>query len=327
MSLRYADISHKQKIMDLWELCFPGERDFAAFFFNKIYRPENALICEDGGQITAMMHLIPFQMSVGGGSVPAGYIYGVGTHPDFRRRGLSSALMEQAFFEMHLRGVAISVLIPQEKWLFDFYRQYGFADVFRISRQTVKCEEAQASVTRPARAEDIENIAALYDQAMVGRNYIRRDAAHWRLIWEEAQLSGGDIMLCLDKANTVSAYAVYGEDGSAFEALGTAGGSAAAVKAALHRAGKKEGTLLCPADKFSGEPFGCARVIRADDCLRLIPAPSAPFIVGEDRLCPWNIGAGNADRTDARKIGPEELTRLILSPDTRLPPYMNLMHN
>ncbi len=123
MQLRYAEKYDEAKLKALWELCFPGEMEFSDLFFSEIYRPENALVCVDGSEISAMLHMIPCEMDHCGRRIPVSYVYGGGTHPDYRKKGLAAALIEQAFFEMHLRRVALSVLIPQNDKLFEYYKK------------------------------------------------------------------------------------------------------------------------------------------------------------------------------------------------------------
>ncbi len=227
-NITHAAPAHLAGVKALWELCFPGEAAFADYFFRRLYEPKNALLAVDEQDSPcAMVHLMPHKMVWCGQTVDVSYIYGVGTHPAHRRQGLSRGLMEQALFELHLRGAVFALLIPQEPWLFDFYRAMGFASVFSLPRF------ADAADKSPASPEDISRLSALYEKHMAERPHLLRNKAHWEQIFEECALSGGGVFFT-------------GEDGY------------------LVLAGKDTVTERLGATPLPPEtPFGCARVVTA----------------------------------------------------------------
>lgn len=120
----------KQRIETLWRACFTDTDEFIRLFFDEIYREENALVIEQQGQIVAALHLLPYTMLLHEKEFPVSYIYGVGTLPNERGKGLMRQLMHEAETELKRRNIPLALLIPAEDWLFDIYRKYGYKEGF-----------------------------------------------------------------------------------------------------------------------------------------------------------------------------------------------------
>ena len=322
MTIRYAQAGDSPAVMALWEACFPGEDLFTAYFFKALYDPSHALLCEAGhghgqaqdhGQVVAMLHMMPYTFTWLGRDMPLSYIYGVGTHPDFRRRGLAGDLLDQALFEMHLRGVAFAALIPQQQWLFAYYRSFGFAPVFTQPPLAYDF----SGTPQPADEGHIPLLDALYETSLAGRPHVRRTPEHWRGALRECALGGGRILL-----DGALGYAVFprGDDAPPMECFG-------------------------PGAREDGpeRPTGCLRVVNAalvsgvarQNALRIPPRKL------DDPHAPWNSG-----NTPPRTPGPSHdpghdpdhdpgpafedtldiasFTELLFSDGA---PYMQLMHN
>ena len=147
----------------IWDACFPGDRAFADFFFKKLYG--KALVFESDGKVTSMLHLLPFKR---GDGADVTYIYGVGTLPEYRRRGQSAALINAA-----LSGGGACILIPAEPWLFGFYAKFGFKPVFyKHNFKTPPLDRARKAVR-----SDIPALDKIYRAAVSPR--VEREEAHW----------------------------------------------------------------------------------------------------------------------------------------------------
>ncbi|MDR0382299.1 MAG: GNAT family N-acetyltransferase [Oscillospiraceae bacterium] len=291
-AIRYARGADAASVRALWALCFPGEAAFTEYFFARLYRPEQALLAVGPEGPAAMLHIMPFEMAWLGQTVSVGYVYGVGTHPAFRRRGLAGALIDQALFEMYLRGCVFSVLIPQEEWLFDFYRPFGFAAVFH--RFAVGYTAPRG--VRAARAEDIEALNRRYETHLARRPHLLRPPAHWENILEACALAGGQVLM-----DDADGYAVYADgSGGPVECFGTGA-----------------------AETGPARPFGCLRVVRADRALAAAARAGrrAPDADLQDAYAPWNNGALPAG---GGRMEPYELAEWLFDGAA---PYMRLMHD
>ncbi len=299
VTVRYARADDTRQVKTLWEACFPGETAFSEYFFKSLYRPEQALLSVlSDGRLGAMVHMLPYTMMWLDQEVPMSYVYGVGTHPDCRRRGLAAGLMEQAFFEMHLRGVLFSTLIPQEDWLFDFYRPFGYAPVaFQPPRDYVF-----AATPRAATSADIPQLDALYRQHTKHAAHVIRNDEQWRAILEECALAGGRVVL-----DGAQGYAVYpGPDAAPTECFGP---------------GARETGAACP--------FGCLRVVEADRAVALArrAGMSVPDGRLHDRSAPWNYGTQDSQAgalANEKVLEMHELAEILFFEKNF---YMQLMHN
>ena len=135
--IRSAVQSDTEAVRKLWEICFPDEGGFNDYFFAHIYQPQHTLLLTQGGALCAMLQMLPYTLSVSGEYAPCTYIYGVCTHPEHRRCGYAAELLEYSFTLDRKAGRAASILIPAEKWLFEFYRPFGSNEAFFVSRQTL----------------------------------------------------------------------------------------------------------------------------------------------------------------------------------------------
>ena len=192
--IRIADITDKSRIKELWKLCFTDTDKFIAFYFAKVFRPEDTLILEEDGLIKAALQIIPYTIKTGDQILHAGYISGAMTHPAYRRQGYMVALLQAAFNKMTEREMDISFLIPQEQWLFDFYRRYGYTNAF---------PRFQKKITVDARLADNVSDASLINQeidyemykSLLQRNdpVVLKTEQQISLLIEDHKISGGKI--------------------------------------------------------------------------------------------------------------------------------------
>ena len=310
MKVEYARAEDAGRLRALWKACFPEEEDsFTEYFFTRLFRPSDALVCAQEGQIAAMLYMLPFALSLGGQVLSASYIYGVGTDPAYRNRGLSGTLMKRALWEMHQKNTAVAVLIPQQAWLFDFYTKFGFEPVFTIDKETEPLKASIADIpVRRAGIADISCLDALYEQAMGARAHIVRTPSHWENILEEARLSGGAVLMAGD-----AAYAVCSGDGTVAEAFGQSGEARDCV---LHAAAtdRNEVTVFAPGREDHAQPFGCARVVDAQACLLTLGGARDARVAVSDGLCPWNERTIGQDAAHTRfEWTQAELVRAVFS--------------
>lgn len=107
----------------LWHVAFPeDDHAFVDRFLVRYFQPQQLLSIDHDGQLAAMAHLIPFDTEWG----KVGYLYGVATHPAFRRHGYASTLIEQALQQAREAGFAAVCLIPNGETLRQFYARRGF---------------------------------------------------------------------------------------------------------------------------------------------------------------------------------------------------------
>lgn len=123
----------KKQIINLWKIAFGDSDKFIRLYFDRVYRDENALVIEEEGKILSSLQMIPYTMTFCGENINVAYISGACTLPSEQGKGLMRQLLQNALEEMQRRNIALTALIPAEKWLFNYYRSQGYTEVFEFS--------------------------------------------------------------------------------------------------------------------------------------------------------------------------------------------------
>ncbi|MCC8170699.1 MAG: GNAT family N-acetyltransferase [Parabacteroides sp.] len=312
--------SDKQQVKDLWQTCFDDDEAFAAFYFDRVYRPENTVIYKEEGIVLSALQLLPYTMTYAGAEIPVSYISGASTAPGARGRGLMKGVLADAFERMRRRGDYLSVLIPAEEWLFGFYRKTGYAEAMYCRM----CDCMPAPVDTPAGA--VRRVTGLREDgpafdACCRRLYgyfskkmkerpccVQHTPADFRNILTDLALSRGDVFLASPAGEEVAGLAfVYPSPGGAW-----------LVKECLADTGEvKDGLLSGIAAYYAGSevrqrefvstsglPYGMARVIDAEAMLRIYaqhhPACTLTLSLFDD-LLPGNTGVYRIGNGACRK--------------------------
>lgn len=177
--IRPAEAGDAEAIRRLWETCFPDEGGFNGYFFQHFFRLEHTLLLTESGTISAMAQMLPYRLRTGAKTHEITYIYGACTAPAYRRKGCMSRLLEASFALDRKNGRAATALIPAEKWLFDFYRPFGYEPFFYIgSRRLVRDERIDAERPRRLTEKDIPCLAAFYEREAPACRIVR-DEDEW----------------------------------------------------------------------------------------------------------------------------------------------------
>lgn len=125
MEIKLAKKEEREKIIEFYKIVF-GERIVSSLNKRILNSPFTNIndfsYIEENGKIISMMGIIEHVQRFGEREIKVGEINFVGTHPDYRKRGLISKLMNYWLEEMKKRNIVFSFLfgIP------NFYQQFGF---------------------------------------------------------------------------------------------------------------------------------------------------------------------------------------------------------
>lgn len=193
----------KQQLIELWRQCFGDPEAFIELFFDRVYKEENALTIERDGQIVSALHILPYTMTYYGTEISVSYIYGACTAPAWQGQGLMRQLLQESFEVMKSREVALAVLIPSDKWLFDYYREQGFTEAFDYTAATyihtdVPVQAPMLTVVAPE-VPSIQQLYAYFDRKLRERPCcLLHTYDDFVTILREFQLSGGQMLTALD---------------------------------------------------------------------------------------------------------------------------------
>jgi predicted acetyltransferase len=125
--IQYSKNNYIPDLKTLWKLCFPKDPDrFVDFYYSKIYQDDETLVCLKDNRPVAALQIIPYSIQTANQIRPGGYLSGIMTHPEHRKQGCMSKLLQATFDEMAKKNYDYAFLIPQEKELVDMYAKYGF---------------------------------------------------------------------------------------------------------------------------------------------------------------------------------------------------------
>lgn len=179
--IRFAKDSDLPAIRALWEICFPDDTGFNPYYFDHLFSLSDTLVYVSDGEIAAMVQMLPYTLRVHQNTVPVTYIYGACTHPDFRRKHLMSALLDYSFAWDQQHGRKASMLIPQEQWLFDFYRPFGYLPQFSVHNEVMTVMPRADTRLRALTQHDLAACAALYcNQTAAYDMAVERSTAQWQ---------------------------------------------------------------------------------------------------------------------------------------------------
>lgn len=186
--IRHAKEDDIQSLKELWIECFPNDAEYSKFFFERIFKLSCARVAEIGGEVVAMLHSFPYDFATPEGKLCAKYIYGVGTATEYRGQGLAGKLLQ---YEANFCDFI--VIIPQSESLFDFYKKYGYTEIFEVSK-VVATPIDSVRLTR-ADVKDTDKLNTMYEKMCEGCIHPIRSEERWRTIMAEFEFLGGGISL------------------------------------------------------------------------------------------------------------------------------------
>ena len=201
-------------LKQLWHTCFPEDSvEYVDYWFQHRYQEENALIHWEDGKIVSALHIIRYDIRLCQSTIPCGFIVGVATLPEYRKRGYVRILMQRALQRLKEDGVLLTGLSPFQ---FDFYRAFGYEAVSEMlcvkfqSGDFLRMFEGSGwpDQARPFERKDIGSMQALYQSQMQGYNgYVVRQDIGLRI---DEHLVDGKIMVA-QKDGKTTGYALYAE--------------------------------------------------------------------------------------------------------------------
>ena len=135
----------------------------------------------DGERSISWCSLADCRMRIGESVVAMGGIGGVGTLPEFRRKGLSRQVMEATIAMMERERYAISFLHGIQ----EFYHRFGFITCMAEHEFSLDTRDAErcgrGAKTRRLKTGDLPSVARLYNRDNAARTGSAvRDPRHWR---------------------------------------------------------------------------------------------------------------------------------------------------
>ncbi|MCD7973519.1 MAG: GNAT family N-acetyltransferase [Candidatus Azobacteroides sp.] len=298
--IRYANDELKSGIVNMWKTCFGDPDVFMDMYFRNKYRHENTLVKVVNGKLVSSLQMLPYQLTFAENILPVAYISGAATFPEERKKGYMEELLVASFREMKQRNIPVSVLIPQEKWLFGFYEKFGYATVFdtgktRVSLPTQTVENINV---KKASLQDVPLIAGFCNAILTQRQLtIQKNEQDWYAVFEDYFLVNGKIQYALEDNQVRGVCFSFEDEAGNVIIKGLIAQENKIEKALLaeigNMYGKKTAMLVDPEKGAGGKsvPFGMARIIDAGRMLSLFAMqyPELHFTIRiSDEQLEWN---------------------------------------
>lgn len=205
---RTSDKNDIDELKNLWQICFGDPKSYIDLFFENKYKEERTYVLTYNQVIAAMATAVPVTFMTGEGKEhDSVMLYAIGTRPDYRGRGYSTQLMDYVNNDFYNRGVNLSVLVPADIPLIDFYKKRGYAEAFQI-REGLIHRKDMFSVFPPHLPEivmkptDALSYNKVRNATLAGNTCILYQDEDLLFQKKTALLSGGDVFLFSGKGVT-----------------------------------------------------------------------------------------------------------------------------
>lgn len=161
VEIRLAKKGEETYQKNIWKVCFGDQDSYIDLYFSNKYKPDETVVLLNKGDIAAMATMIPAKLVMPSGkALNLAMLYAVATHPKDQGKGFSTQIM--AFCNKHLmeKGTDLSILVPAEEGLFDFYSKRGYQDAFYIREVTLTHEQIARFKTNINQVVSIEPVEA-----------------------------------------------------------------------------------------------------------------------------------------------------------------------
>lgn len=180
----------EEQIQKIWQTCFGDGEEFISFYIEHRMTEENMLVIYEDGKIVSMASFLPVEYERRGEYIPAKYVYGVATLPEYRGRGFARKILEFAMQKYQMP----MVLASAEESLVSYYESLGFVKAWKEEeRFDISCSEGEKLwELRRATPEEYTKIRDIH---FAGEGYIRWDEEAVAYAMEQNQFFGGESIL------------------------------------------------------------------------------------------------------------------------------------
>ena len=302
----------KSVVKQIFTAGFREPAKWTDWFFNNVYRDENAMLAYDGMQPTACLMLDPYTLKLGNTTVESGYISCCSTSPQYRRKGHMSRLLDGALREAANRGYAVVSLIPASERLYFFYDHFGFSTVFYCDEQrytSLHCFPFSERYVETAPSFD--HFSKL---ERMRRSSVLHTESDYKNILEDNAIDGGKVISIIDKATDEPAamlFATIGETAAIVRDILSVSEEASDSILSLLRDRIGERMIIIwarPSESpLSLKSRGMARIVNVEKLLQAVVTeyPQTEQIIRvHDSLIPENNGVfiikrGQVERTNS----------------------------
>lgn len=206
--IKEADKSEKQEIYALWKQSYPSQNeDYLKFYFDQIFDDGRCILIKQDNLVISSLQMNTHTIRLADKQLKAGYILGVSTLPEFRKRGYMRKLMESAMDEAGHNYLVSLIRVSNPK----ICERFGFEIIYNRKAYTVPREYlnkvSSANTSYLADAEELLQTYQKFVQHFDG--YYMRDKNYYSILLNELKLHQKEMVVFRDKQQMVSGYMIY----------------------------------------------------------------------------------------------------------------------
>ncbi len=137
--IRHAMGTDIPSLKQIWNESFNDSVNYIDFVFGKVAKPNEILLYEQNGVVCAMLIMLPIKFTYASESLDGIYIYGAATLESYQNKGYMTRLLNEAErIAKEERNAKLSVLVPGEGYLFDYYARRGYRADFSLRQTAIR---------------------------------------------------------------------------------------------------------------------------------------------------------------------------------------------
>lgn len=133
MIIRFANKTDIPQLESIWKVCFGDSDEYIDFFFDNMFKPENAVVADIYGKTAGVVHLLDAKFF----KTPFKYGYAIGVLPEFRGNSLCKK-MHDFIKDYCEKNNFMYGLHPANDKLACFYKSIGLDDMYSLKFAEVK---------------------------------------------------------------------------------------------------------------------------------------------------------------------------------------------
>lgn len=326
------DMAGRANTRRLWETVFPEDGSgFVDYYYDKKIPDNITYACKEGtqGQAAAMLHLTPYQLETGDGSLlDSFYIVGVATAPEYRHQGMMSKMLTRAVKDCGKDGIPFVFLMPANPLI---YEPFGFRYVYERSEYEWKgalpphrVESCGRFCFREVAKEEYGALADFAEEYLREKTdyFVRRTIGYYDRLREELKSQNGHIIGIYDMTGRFAGEILYAREEKIY------------IQEILCKQPETLDGLVAYCGK---KPVIMARITNVAEFLKLFRTKGKEVRLAfsvEDALIPQNCGSycleGDGEGCRVKRMmqkealfpvfGIEELVSVFFGRDDKLPP-------
>lgn len=185
----------------IWKLCFGDDEKLIDLYYALKYKAKNTVLLLRDNKVASMLTMIPLALVTSCGQThKAVMLYAIATHPSQRNQGFASQLIDYTNEYLKQKKIPLSLLVPANSQLFDFYARRGYENGFSlfeasISRETIEHLPVKARSRISLTDAEPKQYNLCRNDLLKGRPYLKYPDPEIAFQKTISRLTGADIYL------------------------------------------------------------------------------------------------------------------------------------